>query len=115
MSPQAFCGSLVGSDEIGVLPLVRFSTDDNPLGNGSLSADFTDGRCGRQLKLESLEERRLLAIIWANQGSATNDSDNFTDVYGPSIAPLARSIVSRAIDDGNGIITVTRKKSCVPF
>jgi hypothetical protein len=39
MSPQAFCGLLVGSDEISVLPVVRFSTDDNPLGNGSLVTD----------------------------------------------------------------------------
>jgi hypothetical protein len=51
-----------------------------------------------------LEERRLLAvIIWQNRGSEGSDTDNFAALYG-SNAPLARSIVDRAIDDWEAVI-----------
>jgi hypothetical protein len=43
--------------------------------------------------------------MWANQGNESSDSDNFVDVHGADIAPLARSIVRRAIDDWNAVIT----------
>jgi hypothetical protein len=39
ISDQTFCGSLVGHHAIEVLPVIRFSTDDNPLLSDSLVAN----------------------------------------------------------------------------
>lgn len=59
---------------------------------------------GNALGLEPLEERRLLAvIIWQNRGSEGSDTDNFAALYGAD-APVARSIVDRALDDWEAVI-----------
>ena len=58
-------------------------------------------RC--QLGFEQLEDRTLLAINWANQGSAGSDSDGFNALFGGN-APLARDIVNRAIFDWSRVI-----------
>jgi hypothetical protein len=65
----------------------------------------TKRRRDRQLFIETLEDKRLLAVVWANQGSSVNDSDRFELRYGADVAPLARQIVSRAIEDWNAVIT----------
>jgi hypothetical protein len=59
----------------------------------------------RQASFESLEPRNLLAVVWLNEGNAANDSDSFKNFYGTSLAPLARSIVDRAVADWNRVIT----------
>lgn len=63
----------------------------------------------RKLALESLEQRRMLAIFWANQGSSNPtdpnyNSDGFDSVY-TSIAGSARQIVKQAINDWEKVIT----------
>ena len=58
----------------------------------------------KRLRLEQLEDKRLLAIVWANEfGTGLNDPD-FDDEY---LADefIARAIVNRAIDDWNAVVT----------
>ena len=60
----------------------------------------------RHLRIEQLEDKRLLAIVWANELDANDnfDEDNgFADQYQAS-AQIARAIVNRAIDDWNAVI-----------
>lgn len=59
----------------------------------------------RSLRMECLENRTMLAIDWINQGAIGNDIDDFEVHYGQENAVLARSIVNRAIDDWNSVIT----------
>lgn len=61
----------------------------------------------KQLRFELLEDKKMLAIVWANEGN--NDTpqyvgDHFDDEYG-AYAMNARAIVNRAIDDWNKVIT----------
>lgn len=53
---------------------------------------------------EQLEKRELLAIMWMNQGTASNDADSFNARFVAN-ADLARAIVSRAVSDWNAVIT----------
>jgi hypothetical protein len=55
------------------------------------------------LKLESLEDRRLLAISWINRGMVGSDTDLFGMQYGVN-AEIARQVVDRAINDWNKLI-----------
>jgi hypothetical protein len=50
----------------------------------------------RTPSFELLEDRRVLAILWANQST-----HNFESVYGATNAALAEAMVVRAIDDWN--------------
>ena len=53
----------------------------------------------RRVFMEPLEDRRLLAVVWANRGD-----DDFGTHFGAN-ATAAREIVDHAIDDWNAIIT----------
>lgn len=57
----------------------------------------------KRLRFEQLEDKRPLAIVWANEfGTGVNDP-NFDDEYqGDEV--VARSIVNRAIDDWEAVI-----------
>ncbi|MCC9600302.1 Ig-like domain-containing protein [Stieleria sp. JC731] len=61
-------------------------------------------RSSRQLRCESLERRRLLAVVWSNRGSDSNDSDGFTAQFGEN-ADIARATVDTAIANWNNVIT----------
>lgn len=52
---------------------------------------------------EQLEDRRLLAIVWANEFGTGQDDPDFNDVYALNEV-VARAIVNRAIDDWNAIV-----------
>jgi hypothetical protein len=56
--------------------------------------------------LEQLEARQVLStILWTNRGdNGGADTDNFEAVYGAATAPIARSIVDRAINDWEEVI-----------
>jgi hypothetical protein len=54
----------------------------------------------RRLRMECLEERALMAIVWTNRGT----TDAFNTWYGANAA-TARSIVDHAIADWNRVIT----------
>ncbi len=61
-------------------------------------------QASKTLRFEQLEEKRLLAIMWANECvMAGPDDPNFV-TYGPNEA-IARQIVNRAIDDWEAMIT----------
>jgi hypothetical protein len=60
------------------------------------------------LAFERLERRELPAIVWANQGSTANDTDDFKFHFGANNAGVARAIVRRAIADWNAVITNLR-------
>ncbi len=60
---------------------------------------YRERRCG----VELLEDRRLLAILWSNRGTADNDSDGFQFRYA-EFAPIARAITNRAIADWEAVI-----------
>jgi hypothetical protein len=66
-----------------------------------------DSKCRykRQLRFEHLENRKMLAIAWINQGIPGNDADDFQDVYGAANAVIARQLVNRAIDNWGAVIT----------
>ncbi len=64
----------------------------------SAKADF-----GRRLGLECLEDRRMLAIIWANELGTGADDPHFNNYFANEA--VARQIVDRAINDWNTIIT----------
>jgi len=52
----------------------------------------------RRLRIEQLEDKRLLAIVWANEFGANGfDTYDANEVY-------AREIVSRSMDDWNSVI-----------
>jgi hypothetical protein len=53
--------------------------------------------------VEKLEDRRVLAIIWANEFGTGVDDPHFNS-YATN-ETIARQIVNRAIDDWNAIIT----------
>jgi len=59
---------------------------------------------GKRLRLEQLEDKRLLAIVWANEFGTGADDPDFDDVYGADEV-VARAIVNRAIDDWGSVIT----------
>ena len=58
----------------------------------------------RRLRFEQMEDRCLLAIVWANEFSTNTDDPLFDDVYLDNEV-VARAIVNRAIDDWNAVIT----------
>jgi len=59
----------------------------------------------RRLRIEQLEDKRLLAIVWANEfGTAAQGNDPGLGTYGANEV-YAREIVNRAIDDWNSVIT----------
>jgi hypothetical protein len=58
----------------------------------------------RVVETETLEARRLMTVVWGNQGSPSVDSDNFNAVYGGN-ATIARTLVNRAIADWNSVVT----------
>lgn len=64
----------------------------------SLKGKHNRSKNRRSLFCEQLEDRRLLAILWANE--ATVDFSNY-GVY----EPLAREAVQRAIRDWEAVIT----------
>ncbi len=68
----------------------------------------------RRIHLEQLETRNLMAVVWANMGSSTNDSDLFNAYFGAN-APLARSIVREAISDWNRIVIGSPNNLSVRF
>jgi len=51
-----------------------------------------------------LEDRRLLAVVWINRGTAATDTDSFGATYGANAA-IARQIVDRAVQDWSAVIT----------
>ena len=53
----------------------------------------------RRLRMEGLEERALLTVVWTNRGT----TDNFGTYYGAN-ATTARSIVDHAIADWNRVL-----------
>ncbi len=53
--------------------------------------------------IECLEDRRLLAVVWVNQGTPGVDSDSFGATYGAN-QDAARQIVLRAISDWSAVI-----------
>ena len=55
----------------------------------------------RRLGLEPLEDRLMLAFVWANRGDA---SDNFDAAFGAS-AEVARNVVDSAINEWNRVVT----------
>ena len=56
------------------------------------------------IAVERLESRTLLsAIVWTNEGSATNDSDGFNAVFGAD-AGIARADVQQALTDWDRVI-----------
>src|SRR6185295_13614573 len=57
-----------------------------------------------QRRFETLESRRMLAIVWVNEGNENNDSDDFNQYYGANAA-AARQIVHAAINDWNAVVT----------
>ncbi len=58
----------------------------------------------RKLRIEALEDKRLLTIVWANEFDATPAlSPDFDEEYGADEI-YARAIVNRAIDDWNSVI-----------
>ena len=59
----------------------------------------------RRHHIEKLENKRLLAVDWINQGQIGNDADNFQGQYGVDNAIIARQIVNRSISDWNRVIT----------
>ena len=60
----------------------------------------------RALSFESLESRKLLAVVWGNRGSATNNSDNFNSDFAGN-STIARTIVDKAISDWNTVLKST--------
>ncbi len=61
----------------------------------------------RRLRIEQLEEKRLLAIVWANELDVNGNFDinnGFQAQFGNDTA-IAREIVNRAIDDWERVIT----------
>jgi hypothetical protein len=57
----------------------------------------------RKPSFESLENRRLLAIMWANEPVTSGPDDPNFDIYGPN-EQSARAAVKRAIADWNNVI-----------
>ncbi len=49
--------------------------------------------------VEALEERTLMAVVWANAGS-----NNFNTVFGGTNGPIAAQIVQKAFDDWNRVL-----------
>jgi hypothetical protein len=90
------------SRRIPARPVRSFLAALNPFG-GSVDRQL-DWKRGRQLRVEGLEDRRLLAIVWANRGDAVTDSDGFNVTYG-AMAGVARLNIERAIADWNAVIT----------
>ncbi len=60
-------------------------------------------RIVKRLRFEQLEEKRLLAITWANQFGTGADDPVFNLEYGANEV-IARALVNRAIDDWNKVI-----------
>ena len=61
--------------------------------------------CQKRLRLEQLEDKRLLAIVWANEfGTTAAGNDPNFGVFNTNEV-VARTIVNRAIDDWEGVIT----------
>jgi hypothetical protein len=54
----------------------------------------------RRFSIESLEDRRLFAVDWINQGT-----NNFASIYDAADALIATELVNRAIDDWEAVIT----------
>ena len=55
----------------------------------------------RQLRCEGLEDRRLLALVWANRGA---DSDMFSEAFGAN-AEVGRGVVDSALKEWNRVVT----------
>ncbi len=55
----------------------------------------------RKLRFEGLEDRRLLALVWANRGE---DSDMFDAAFGPN-AEVGRGVVDSALREWNRVVT----------
>ena len=60
---------------------------------------------GKQLSIELLEDKRLLAIVWTNQfeTGVNNPLNPLFNTYGTNEA-VARQLVNRAIGDWNKVI-----------
>jgi len=58
----------------------------------------------RRLAVETLEDRRMLAVAWVNRGSTGSDTDMFGAVYG-TMAEVARENINRAISIWDEVIT----------
>ncbi|MCO6045134.1 hypothetical protein NG895_14580 [Aeoliella sp. ICT_H6.2] len=56
---------------------------------------------GTRLSIEQLENKDLLAIVWANESAALN---TFDLEYGVNNATTAQAVVNRAISDWNAVI-----------
>jgi len=69
-------------------------------GMDRLRKNRNKGNTNRRLRIEQLEDKRLLTIVWANE-FGTNDFDT---EYGADEV-IARTIVNRAIDDWNSVLT----------
>ncbi len=70
---------------------------------------FWRNSCGlvapsKRLRFEQLEDKRLLAIVWANEFDTGLNDPSFDNEY-LADEVVARSIVNRAIDDWNAVIT----------
>jgi hypothetical protein len=58
-----------------------------------------------RLSIERLENRRLLAIIWANEFVTSGPDNPDFAIYSSNNEAVARQIVNRAISDWNAVLT----------
>ena len=68
-------------------------------GMGRSRKNLNTATANRRLRIEQLEDKRLLAVVWANEFGA-----NGFNTYGTNEV-YARETVSRAIDDWNAVVT----------
>ncbi len=69
-------------------------------GMGRARKNRNTATTNRRLRIEQLEDKRLLAIVWANEFGA----NDFGATYGANEI-FARETVNRAIDDWNSVLT----------